>query len=204
LGIPLHIIMDHPAKLGNSTLLDLIRIYMDGSSLTNTTPKKGGWCYLVEKNHRITQIQSQGFCGTNNEAELRALVESLKFLESCEGDSIVELYTDSSYVLKHLFTFSPKKEKNLILVGTIDSPGGFAPSGILKRSPPNYYPELWDECQELLRKVSLSHTIYLWWLRAHLTKKVAAQHRLLKVHSGHHNTVDIEARRVARNFSFSK
>jgi len=72
-----------------------IRIYTDGSSLGNPGP--GGWCAILKyKNHQKV-IKGGEKLTTNNKMELKAVIEALKALkEPCE----IELYSDSTYVLK--------------------------------------------------------------------------------------------------------
>ena len=72
-----------------------IEIYTDGSSLGNPGP--GGWCAILKyKNHQKI-IKGGERLTTNNKMELKAVIEALKTLkESCE----IELYSDSTYVLK--------------------------------------------------------------------------------------------------------
>jgi len=72
-----------------------IDIFTDGSSLGNPGP--GGWCAILKyKNHKKIIQGGENFT-TNNKMELIAVIEALKLLkEPC----IVNLYADSTYVLK--------------------------------------------------------------------------------------------------------
>jgi ribonuclease HI len=72
-----------------------ISIYTDGACSGN--PGKGGWgAVLLYKNFK-KEIYGGQKDATNNQMELRAIIEALNTLkEPCE----VDLYTDSEYVLK--------------------------------------------------------------------------------------------------------
>ena len=72
-----------------------VEIFTDGSSLGNPGP--GGWCALLRyKNHEKILSGGEDYT-TNNRMELIAVIEALKALkEPCE----VELFSDSTYVLK--------------------------------------------------------------------------------------------------------
>jgi len=77
--------------------LKKIEIFTDGSCLGN--PGNGGWCVILRyKNHE--KILSGGEKETtNNRMELMAVIKALEILkEPCE----IELYSDSTYVLKGL------------------------------------------------------------------------------------------------------
>ena len=68
-------------------------LFSDGSCLDN--PGVGGWAYILEFNGHIKECSGGEENTTNNQMELRAVIEGLKALkESCN----VKLYTDSSYV----------------------------------------------------------------------------------------------------------
>ena len=74
-----------------------IDIFTDGSCLGN--PGEGGWCAILRyKGHQ--KILSGGERETtNNRMELTAVIKALEALkEPCE----IELYSDSTYVLKGL------------------------------------------------------------------------------------------------------
>ena len=71
-----------------------VELYTDGACSKN--PGNGGWAYLL----KYKNLQKENFGGeaetTNNKMELTAVIEGLKALkEPC----IIDLYTDSRYVL---------------------------------------------------------------------------------------------------------
>ena len=70
-----------------------IFLYCDGSSLGN--PGAGGWCGILRYKDKERVLSGGEANVTNNQMELRAVIESLKALkEPCE----VELVSDSKYV----------------------------------------------------------------------------------------------------------
>lgn len=68
-------------------------LFSDGSCLNNPGP--GGWAYILEYKGAVKKASGAQKDTTNNQMELRAVIEGLKALkEPCN----VLLYTDSSYV----------------------------------------------------------------------------------------------------------
>ena len=70
------------------------RIFTDGAAKGNPGP--GGFAGIVREGARVTEVGGRSPHTTNNEMELRAVVESLRALEKLREP--VELYTDSKYV----------------------------------------------------------------------------------------------------------
>ena len=74
-----------------------IEIFTDGSCLGN--PGEGGWCAILRYKDNEKILKGGEKNTTNNRMELTAVIEALKALkEPCE----IELYSDSTYVLKGL------------------------------------------------------------------------------------------------------
>jgi ribonuclease HI len=75
----------------------IVRIYTDGSCSPNPGP--GGWAavLLFEGQDKSIELQGAAKSSTNNRMELTA---ALKALESLEEQSLVEIYTDSTYLQK--------------------------------------------------------------------------------------------------------
>ena len=74
-----------------------IEIFTDGSCLGN--PGKGGWCAILRYKGYQKILSGAEKNTTNNRMELLAVIKALEALkEPCE----VELYSDSTYVLKGL------------------------------------------------------------------------------------------------------
>lgn len=78
----------------------MIQIYTDGSCMGNgKRVNKGGWAYVITTNNEEIYKESGGeLCTTNNRMELTAVINALiKVLP--DSDSIIEVYTDSSYIV---------------------------------------------------------------------------------------------------------
>jgi ribonuclease HI len=169
------------------TSMKLMRIYTDGSCIVKR--KSGGWCFLGVFGDKILTKNSGWLRGTNNEAELRAFVHSLEWVASdSPRECVVEFYIDSSYVLKHLYSFTLERSDDVKLLGMIDSDQrNLGLTGIISHPnrTPNYYQELWKKVTPLLRELTKNHTMYFWWLRGHLPDS--------HPHGRYHNQVDRQA-----------
>ncbi len=85
-------------------------IYTDGSCIGN--PGQGGWAGLIIDDQKIeTEISGFELNTTNNRMELLAVIKSI---EKIEDDSVINLYSDSQYVINSI-TKNWKKEKNVDL-----------------------------------------------------------------------------------------
>ena len=74
-----------------------VTIYTDGACSGNPGP--GGWCAILEYNGHERTLSGGAPETTNNRMELTAVIEALKKLkEPC----VVELYSDSKYVIDAL------------------------------------------------------------------------------------------------------
>ncbi len=84
-----------------------VEIYTDGSCLGN--PGAGGWCsILLYKQHKKI-LKGGKELTTNNEMELKAVLEALKKLkEPCK----VNLYTDSQYIVNAIKDWIHNWSKN--------------------------------------------------------------------------------------------
>ncbi len=115
-----------------------VHLFSDGSSLGN--PGEGGWCAILRYKETEKIISGGEKLATNNQMELRAVIEGLKALkEPCE----VEIVSDSSYVVKGI---------NEWLEGWIK-----------KDFKKVKNPELWREYLEAAKP----HKIKAVWVRGH-------------------------------------
>ena len=74
--------------------MKLVRLYTDGSCHGNPGP--GGWAAILEYGDTEREIWGATRATTNNQMELRAVIEGLRALkEPCK----VEVYSDSQYVV---------------------------------------------------------------------------------------------------------
>jgi ribonuclease HI len=118
--------------------LKKIEIFTDGSCLGN--PGKGGWCAILRYKGHQKILSGAEKNTTNNRMELLAVIKALEALkEECE----VELYSDSTYVLKGLSEWLEGWiERNFKKVKNVD---------------------LWKRYIE----VSKPHKIHINWIKGH-------------------------------------
>lgn len=79
-----------------------VYLFCDGSSLGN--PGRGGWCAILQYKDKEKILSGNAQNVTNNQMELRAVIEGLKALkEPCN----IELVCDSLYVLNGISQWLP-------------------------------------------------------------------------------------------------
>lgn len=110
--------MNHPPKMapaaesheakGTSKARPHVELHTDGACSGNPGP--GGWAFILK--HPSSGKSIERFGGerdtTNNRMELQAVIEGLTALKS---PSLVDLYSDSQYVLKGLKEWMPQWKK---------------------------------------------------------------------------------------------
>jgi len=74
-----------------------ITIYTDGSARGN--PGKAGWGALIIAEDKETELGGRKDHGTNNQMELTAPTEALKYLTENKIQGEVEIFSDSKYVI---------------------------------------------------------------------------------------------------------
>lgn len=120
-----------------------INLYSDGSSLGNPGP--GGWGTILEYKGKEKELSGGELNTTNNQMELRGVIEGLKALkEPCE----VNIISDSTYVVKAINEWLDSWIKNNWKNST-------------KKDVKNI--ELWQEYLEVSKK----HKINAFWVRGH-------------------------------------
>ena len=119
-----------------------IEIFTDGSCLGN--PGNGGWCAILRYKNNEKILSGGEKETTNNRMELIAVIKALEALkEPCE----IELYSDSTYVLKGLNEWLENWiKKNFKKVKNVD---------------------LWKKYIE----VSKPHKIHINWVKCHSRNK---------------------------------
>ncbi len=77
----------------------MVTLYTDGACSGNPGP--GGWAYILKHKLSNTQRKASGaeLLTTNNRMELMAVIQGISVLTR---PSVIELYSDSKYVLKGL------------------------------------------------------------------------------------------------------
>lgn len=120
-----------------------ISLYSDGSSLGNPGP--GGYGTILKFNGHKKSISGGEIMTTNNQMELKGVIEGLKLLkEPCE----VEIISDSKYVVQAINEWLASWIRN-----------GFKTAA--KKPVKNY--ELWQEYIEVSKK----HKIKATWVKGH-------------------------------------
>ena len=121
-----------------------VTIYTDGACSGNPGP--GGWGAILSYKGTEKELSGGEAQTTNNRMELTAVIKALSALkESC----IVELYSDSKYVIDAL-------EKGWAL--------GWRKKGWIKSDKkPALNPDLWAELLDLCAK----HEMHYHWVKGH-------------------------------------
>ena len=120
-----------------------VYLYSDGSSLGNPGP--GGYGTVLRYGKHEKELSGGNADTTNNQMELKGVIEGLKLLkEPCE----VEIVSDSQYVTKAINEWLEGWKKN-----------GFKTAG--KKPVKNY--DLWQEYMQ----VSAGHKINAVWVKGH-------------------------------------
>lgn len=121
-----------------------VTIYTDGACSGNPGP--GGWGAILSYKGTEKELSGGEKQTTNNRMELTAVIKALSALkESC----IVELYSDSKYVIDAL-------EKGWAL-------GWRKKNWIKSDKKPALNPDLWAELLELTEK----HEMHYHWVKGH-------------------------------------
>ena len=121
-----------------------VTLYTDGACSGNPGP--GGWGAILEFNGVEKELSGGESCTTNNRMELTAVIRGLQALkEPC----IVELYSDSKYVIDAL-------EKGWAV--------GWRSRGWVKSDKkPALNPDLWEKLLKLLDY----HSVTFVWVKGH-------------------------------------
>ena len=120
-----------------------VYLYSDGSSLGNPGP--GGYGTILRYGEHEKEISGGEEYTTNNQMELKGVIEGLKLLkEPCE----VEIHSDSKYVTQAINQWLEGWKRN-----------GFKTAA--KKPVKNY--ELWEEYMQ----VSKGHKISATWVKGH-------------------------------------
>ena len=121
-----------------------VTLYTDGACSGNPGP--GGWGAILEYNGIEKELSGGEHNTTNNRMELTAVIKGLQALkEPC----IVELYSDSKYVIDAL-------EKGWAV--------GWRARGWKKADKkPALNPDLWEDLLDLCEK----HKVNLHWVKGH-------------------------------------
>lgn len=77
--------------------MKILEVYTDGSASPN--PGQGAWAFCIIEGKKPIKIHS-GYQehATNNQMELQAVLEALKFIDGNHNGYMIYIYTDSQYV----------------------------------------------------------------------------------------------------------
>jgi len=91
-----------------------INVYIDGSCVNNGTPKaKAGYGVFFKKDDMRNEYARVEGKQTNNTGELTAMIRALEILnKDIENKTIINIYTDSEYVIKCSGSYGDKLAKN--------------------------------------------------------------------------------------------
>ena len=133
------------ALLGDDVSLPHVELYTDGACSGNPGP--GGWGYILRHPASGKEVEAAGaeLVTTNNKMELQAVIEGLSALQR---RSVVDLYSDSQYVLKGLKEWLP---------------GWKAKGWRTADKKPVKNRELWERLDELVAR----HDVRFHWIRGH-------------------------------------
>jgi len=122
-----------------------VHLFTDGACSGNPGP--GGWAYILKHPASGKEAEAAGaeLETTNNRMELQAVIEGLRALKS---PSLVDLTSDSQYVLKGLNEWIKGWKKN-----------GWRTSG----KQPVKNADLWKELDAL----AAGHDVRFHWIRGH-------------------------------------
>lgn len=87
-----------------------ITIYTDGAAKGN--PGQAGWGAVFILNKKVFEIGGRAEHATNNQMELTAPIEALKYLKNTEFSGSVEVVSDSKYVILGITEWIYNWQKN--------------------------------------------------------------------------------------------
>lgn len=99
----------------------MIRVYTDGAF--STSRQVMGWAFIVIMDDFVTTKDWGGILGgTNNRAEIHAVIEAIKYLNNQNNQNIKKftLCTDSMYIIGTM-TQNWKRSKNIDLWNELDN-----------------------------------------------------------------------------------
>jgi len=96
-------------EVGSLEEYNEFKVYTDGACIGNPGP--GGYAAVIlnSKSEKLQTVSGSAKDSTNNRMELKAVIEALKIIPK---NSTIDLYSDSSYVLKGLSSWIEGWKKN--------------------------------------------------------------------------------------------
>ena len=132
-------IQNDSQKIKNLKKYEEFKVYTDGACLGNPGP--GGYAAVIlnSDSEKLKTVSGSAENSTNNRMELKAVIEALKLMPK---NTKIELYSDSSYVLKGLSSWMQNWKNN-----------GWKTSS--KKEVANR--DLWEELDNLISNFELSY-----------------------------------------------
>lgn len=78
-------------------MADKITIYTDGAARGNPGP--AGWGVVLILDEKEVELGGRKNHGTNNQMELTAPIEAMKYIDTHTIEGVVEIFSDSKYVI---------------------------------------------------------------------------------------------------------
>lgn len=122
-----------------------VEIYADGACFQDAGVGVGGWGALIIEGKEEQQIYGGDSCTTNNKMEMMACIKALQALKQA---SIVNLYTDSKYLVNGITMWIRGWKKN----------GWITQNGDQVKNR-----DLWEALDDLCKK----HRVSWEWVRGH-------------------------------------
>jgi len=101
-------------KSKNSNRASKVIIYTDGAARGN--PGEAGWGVVIILGDKVVEIGGASKHATNNQMELIAPIEALKYLKNKKINTSLEIFLDSKYVVlgitEWIFNWQKKNWKN--------------------------------------------------------------------------------------------
>ena len=123
-----------------------VTIYTDGGCDPN--PGRGAWAALIIAEGKITELSGAEADSTNNRMELTAAIQALR---SVKEGSEIDLYTDSTYLMKGMTEWMPK----------------WLAKNWRGSSGPVLNKDLW----QALNSETARHTVKWHWVKGHSTNR---------------------------------
>lgn len=82
-------------------VIESVKAYIDGSTVP-TNPGYGGWGLYLEgdEDSAISLSGEYDFPSTNNQMEMQAFIEALKYLGTLDPSVVLQIHCDSKYVVE--------------------------------------------------------------------------------------------------------
>jgi ribonuclease HI len=125
--------------------------YTDGSSINNPHGP-GGWCAFLTNEDMPITLQGGSSIASNNQMELKAVIECLRYINTHFTNTFHIIYTDSLYVKNGIYVWIHKWKQN----------GWKTSIGTDVKNK-----ELWLELDKLKHNVLKNNNLSWEWVKGH-------------------------------------